>query len=287
MLEIATVLHRDSAELEPPSLRRTTDFIFGNTPTKRNPGCRPEPCVSDGLSPSPFKKARGNGPRVAEGSLGTDFNSRLAAASEGVQEEGDGCVQGGLGRRRRQDGEEGDEQHGSMSDDLMSQGDLCGGNGDEEEVDEGWGEEVESDGEYSGRNARPPVSDELPAPEHGHFFGSGRGAGGGSAPRAYLPRPSNASTLTALGTSGIAGGAGNFLSPPRVQQLMAVPRWPQSPTGKASGDEGKDNSPYGSPPRGQPLQGKPGMDEIQPQQPKNLSLNFGDDTSWCRFCCNG
>jgi hypothetical protein len=256
LLEIATVLHRDSAEFEPPSLRRTTDFIFGNTPTKRNGGCRPEPCVSDGLSPSPFKKARGEGSRVAERTLESDFNSRLAAASDEVREERRGGLRRGFGRGKVQTG--GDEGQGTTDDEVMSQGTSGNGEGlgDEDEEGDGWGEELQRDGEPKRKIVGADMSEELAAPEHGPYMGSGREARVSDA-RSYMPRPSNASTLTALGACGVAGGAGNFMSPPRVQQLMAVPRWPQSPAGKASQDEGKDNSPCVSPPRSQP-QGEAG-----------------------------
>jgi len=99
LLHMAAVFRRGSGDLEAPgsggaaagdsgavaatALRRS-DFITGNTPTKRSPARRPETRLSDDLSPSPFKKAHS---LTGDGSSGdllagvTDFRRRLAAAA--------------------------------------------------------------------------------------------------------------------------------------------------------------------------------------------------------------
>jgi hypothetical protein len=93
-------------EHEPCSVRCSSDFIAGTTPTKRPARCLPEMRLSDGLSPSPFKKPRGgrlsgsgglmawSAARPARG--GRPFD-RDAGGQTGVDQDADMCDLGSEG----------------------------------------------------------------------------------------------------------------------------------------------------------------------------------------------
>lgn len=109
LLQMASIFRRHSTEYEASSLKRG-DFITGNTPPKRSPGCRPDTRLSDKLSPSPFKKPRGYSSQHAgdrdqhdffsvgdgcdAGPHDLDFVSRLAAAQDDDDDDGDNdCIE--------------------------------------------------------------------------------------------------------------------------------------------------------------------------------------------------
>jgi hypothetical protein len=93
-------------EHEPCSVRCSSDFIAGTTPTKRPARCLPEMRLSDGLSPSPFKKPRGgrlsgsgglmawSAARPARGGRAFD---RDAGGQAGVDQDADMCDLGSEG----------------------------------------------------------------------------------------------------------------------------------------------------------------------------------------------
>lgn len=185
---MAHLLRRESCEFEPPSLRRS-DFITASTPPKRTIEERPEVHNSDELSPSPFKRARSSRGALFVAPAAAEQASSMAPART-ARKTGVPCQDEAATQHDEEQASDSDhQQHGGCHD----QEEPAADNYMDSEVDEHAEDELDNDASILGFGAAGGRNQALPHPA----------------------RPSNASCLTAAGSTAAAA----FLSPPPVPRV--------------------------------------------------------------------